>query len=383
MPTSSTLELKDWTGTVTFFRSKVLTLPSAEHAGLPFSQLVESVASDDGPCLVDSKDRVPYYVPCLLKVAPYVCETAVKMARRGLTHGKQRSKSHVTTATWVIFDMDGIDEAAMLAALERLRRDRVSHIAYTSWSYGAPDKPGFRGRVLVPVDRTLDGDEYTSAWRWANSHYFSGLADISSRHMYQQQGLWACPPERRKLARRWVHRAGVLAVGDVLRSIPPRPAMQRATVATVTPPAEMRVQVDAARACVMTAPLNDLLAVVGAPVLVRDGEGREGAVLTLAGRLHSAGLPADFVESVCEQFNAARVVPPLDTDVVADRASRHAGRPVMWPVLFKLARDVAAKVVGHAEAVDDWSMVNESVWGYLCTYHPATWQKVYRSREKA
>lgn len=73
---------------VTFFRGPFATIPSTEEAGLTASQIIDRTAPEDGPLLAVDKARVPYFVPCALKVAPFVGKTAERYPGQS---GKQRS----------------------------------------------------------------------------------------------------------------------------------------------------------------------------------------------------------------------------------------------------------------------------------------------------
>lgn len=88
---------------VTFFRGPFATIPSAEYAGQTASQIIDMVAPEDGPRLAEDKARVPYFVPCMLKVAPFVGKTAERYPGQP---GKQRSASHVTDGAIFPKDFD-------------------------------------------------------------------------------------------------------------------------------------------------------------------------------------------------------------------------------------------------------------------------------------
>ena len=58
--------------------------------------------------------------------------------------------------------------------------------------------------------------------------------------------------------------------------------------------------------------------------LIRDGEGREGFMLSYAGHLRSKGISQDKIEELCLQANVDHYADRLDIEVVLDRARRYA-----------------------------------------------------------
>ena len=59
------------------------------------------------------------------------------------------------------------------------------------------------------------------------------------------------------------------------------------------------------------------------PDLVRDGAGREKAVLAYAGHLRGKGLDQAMIERTLLDYNQSHIQPPLDSGVVLDRARRY------------------------------------------------------------
>lgn len=177
---------------VTVFPSSVETLPCAEHVCLDWGGVVSVYAGE--LVVTRDKSRVLYTLPCPLNDAPFTGKTAIRMAKRGQHTGKQRSAAHVTHARLLVFDFDGLSGTDAKQVLSALRDLGCQHLVYSSYSHGNPEKPGVRFRVVLGLDRLVDVREYTALWSALNKQVFDSLADPSSKHMYQQQGVWATNP---------------------------------------------------------------------------------------------------------------------------------------------------------------------------------------------
>lgn len=71
------------------------------------------------------------------------------------------------------------------------------------------------------------------------------------------------------------------------------------------------------------------------PDQIRDGEGREDFILRYAGHLRGKGLDQLTVERTLLDYNTLHIAPPLDEEVILDRARRYqqaaANDPDAWP----------------------------------------------------
>ena len=209
------MNLSDWRGQLTFFAGMKRTEPEREMAG-GFGELCDSIAPPDGPVIVESKDRVRYFVPTLLKVAPLTGKTRERAEKLWQPlDGKQRSANHVTTASLLVLDVDGAPGTEVKDGLRLLRATGIAFLAYSSFSHGAPDKAGVRCRVIVPIDRHLGPNEYFRGSRGLAALYFNGQVDQTSARMHQQQGVWATHPTWRHKAFRFAAR-GSLADSEAL-----------------------------------------------------------------------------------------------------------------------------------------------------------------------
>lgn len=217
----SALPLSDWRGSVTTFAGCRRTRPlgqvdDAEWAGLG------SLLAPGKPAIVSDKASCKLFLPCLLKKALLVGRTLEAAQKAGRpTVGKMRSQAHITPASMLVMDIDGLPEADFMAGLANLENDGITYLAYTTFSYGRADKPGIRARLIVPVDDALDADGYRAAWRGLDIHYWNGRAgkaDPSGERLCQPQGVWCCHPERADKARSWANNGGV-ASAVALREI--------------------------------------------------------------------------------------------------------------------------------------------------------------------
>lgn len=59
------------------------------------------------------------------------------------------------------------------------------------------------------------------------------------------------------------------------------------------------------------------------PEKIKDGEGRESYLLSLAGKLRSSGLSQDLIERILLDFNQLHIDPPLDQSTVLEKAKRY------------------------------------------------------------
>ncbi len=216
--TSSNKLLDDWLGSATLFRGFTGTRPSDEVKNADWEQIVTRLCPDQ-PELIGDKKQGIYFVPCELKEAPLVGKTLEAAIRNGEpTTGKMRSASHVTNAGFLVIDVDGLSEADVMAGQDQMKADRLTFLAYTSHSQGREDKPGMRVRFVIPIDREVATEDYSTAWNGIDQMYFAGQAgksDSSGANMCQQQGTWACHPDRTEQAISWLNIAGV-ANTDVL-----------------------------------------------------------------------------------------------------------------------------------------------------------------------
>lgn len=217
----SSMALPDWRGSATTFSGYTGTIPVSELENAAWPEVSGLLAPTEPAILVDKK-LGQYILPCMLQLNELVGNTLDAASKNNLpTIGKMRSKSHVTEASFLIMDVDGLSKVELNAGISKFINDGITYTAYTTHSQGRVDKPGMRVRIALPLDRAVNLAEYTAAWYGADQHYFNGKAgeaDASGANMYQQQGTWCAHPERITEAKALRRVAGV-AVADVLIAI--------------------------------------------------------------------------------------------------------------------------------------------------------------------
>ncbi|NMG16743.1 hypothetical protein [Aromatoleum bremense] len=204
---------------LTFFRGAFSTIPSNEECDLSAWRVIEMIAPEDGPRLVEDKSNAPYFVLCPLKVAPFVGKTAERFPGKS---GKQRSAAHLTEGSAFANDLDGLTPAQWERIVEHMVAAGVMFCAYSTHSHGkAPDE--VRARVLLFMDRALDPVRWADVWHVLNGLYFDGLADPATAKLSQQAGVWMAHPDRVQLAFRIAMRGALLSADALLSLVPPKP----------------------------------------------------------------------------------------------------------------------------------------------------------------
>ncbi len=220
-PILSDIPLTEWRGSVTTFAGISNTRPARELKDAIWTDISKQLSPGRPLILSEKKDGV-FAVPCLLKDAPLTGNTLAIAKFKGFpVIGKMRSKDHVTEATFLMADVDGIPEAALMSSLELLRKEGITYVAYTTFSHGSTEKPGMRVRLIIPIDRPVTPEEYSSAWHGLDKRFLAGEVskkDSSGARMYQAQGAWCCHPSRIQQANSWHHNAGI-ASADALIAI--------------------------------------------------------------------------------------------------------------------------------------------------------------------
>ena len=224
--TLSTMPLADWSGSLTTFQGFTGTKPDRELGDASWEEVAQLICPE-APAQHANKNDGQFFVPCLLKEAPLVGNTLDVAVKNGQPQtGKMRSKQHVTEASLLVMDVDGLPESDFADVLTKIERAGLTFIAYTTYSHGSRDKPGVRARIAVPLDRPVDAEAYAAVWHGFDRQYLRGLAgkaDSSGANLYQQQGTWCCDPSRVKQAECWRHVDGV-ASADALIALGKRPS---------------------------------------------------------------------------------------------------------------------------------------------------------------
>ena len=221
----SKLSIGDWRGDLTTFKSFYDVLPNGLIEGVDWNTVAKTIAGEVavGP----DKGQHLFFVPCSLKDAPFTPKTLLKAQAAGLgTSGKQRSSAHMTQATWVVMDIDGMAQSAFDEKVNSLAKSGNAFLIYSTHSHGREDRPGVRARLVVPVDRSLDAEDYESAWLGFDELVFGGevvKADGSGRHLWQQQGVWATSTERQHKAFSISQEGAAWATDELISNTPLKP----------------------------------------------------------------------------------------------------------------------------------------------------------------
>jgi hypothetical protein len=225
----SKMTLPDWRGSITAFKGFTGTIPIQELINVDWDAVCKFLRPTR-PAVFYHKKTGTYVVPCQLQVALLVGKTLYAAQKKGIsTEGKMRSKGHMTEASMVMMDVDGLSETVLIACLDNLKADGISFLAYTTFSHGVADKPGMRVRLVIPLNLPVGVEGYTIVWVALDKHYFDGRiseADPSGANLYQQQGILFCHPARFDQAKSWSYEGGVASTEVLLqlgkKSQPPK-----------------------------------------------------------------------------------------------------------------------------------------------------------------
>jgi putative DNA primase/helicase len=182
-----------WKGDIALFSGYTETIPCKEVSG--DWKRIASFIAPDSPQVVEEKQQGQTFLPYAL-------------------NGKARLKENASDTNLLIMDIDGCSEAEFLEARSKMERDGLTYIAFTTHSQG--DKEGMRVRIVMPLNRTVNVNEYELLWKSINTKYFKGQADSSGSKVYQMQGAWCCHPDRTAMAQKWANLGELIVVDDQL-----------------------------------------------------------------------------------------------------------------------------------------------------------------------
>jgi len=362
-----------WVGDATIFTGTFSTCPAREIVRASWDTITEIIAPRAGPTVTADKARAPYVLPCALKVAPLVGKTLERAIEAGQpTTGKQRSAGHVTEATWMLIDLDGVEPALFKHAGQTLKRAGVAWAAWTSHSIGT--KPGLRGRFAIPLDRALCAVDYARVWSGANALIFGGKADPSAAKLCQQQGAWAVHPQRATLARRWVHSGGIASADALMQAAPNAPAMANPSPSPNT-----------ARALTGASFVD--VAQLAAAVRLFDADAyadwdRVGSLLAAIAmgkpehlRAQVLQVAKDFSASADPEAQASNDAPQYSLEARFTSWRPSVTSDIAAATLFGEARDRGVRVVRKALEKGDWEGTG-AAWKYVAAYHKKAWAQV-------
>jgi putative DNA primase/helicase len=183
-----------WKGEIALFNTYKEPIPFKEVKDAKWQDIVKIIRPEK-PQIIEDKTKGQTFLPYAL-------------------NGKARLKENASDTNLLIMDIDGCSEAEFLEARSKMERDGLTYIAFTTHSQG--DKEGMRVRIVMPLNRTVNVNEYELLWKSINTKYFKGQADSSDSNVYQMQGTWCCHPDRQDLAQSWEHSADLINVDDFL-----------------------------------------------------------------------------------------------------------------------------------------------------------------------
>jgi hypothetical protein len=203
-----------WKGSVTFFDGFLSTSTCSEHEQVSWDELQQLICGEL-TTLIDKKHS-KIFVPCLLKKAELTGTTLDRAVKtKQPTVGKMRSKAHMTSTNWLVFDFDGVDKDAFESILKVLDSQSLAYFTYTTFSQGNPQKTGEYCRLIIPIDKIITPEEYTSVWQGFNQQHCRSLADTSGANLCQAQAVYISHPD-------WVKHASLsVSKGSKLTQVKP------------------------------------------------------------------------------------------------------------------------------------------------------------------
>ncbi|SFL29019.1 hypothetical protein SAMN05216302_105411 [Nitrosomonas aestuarii] len=212
----SSMPCSDWRGSCTIFSDLKSTIPTDERKNVTLDE-ISVLLRPSKPSVIEDKTKGIFVLPCLLKEEEFIGSTleAAKKAGRS-TIGKMRSKKHVTKASMLFFDIDGIPKNTFETLLQNLKDGRVTFLAYTTFSHGHPDKPDMRVRLIIPIEGQVANEDYVLAWQGFNQGCLNGKADSSGAKLCQLQGIWSCHPSRIDQAQFWYNEAKIVSTNALI-----------------------------------------------------------------------------------------------------------------------------------------------------------------------
>ena len=359
------------TNNISWFCSAFNPIATQMEHELTADDIIQRVAPVAGPMLVSGKTRVRYFVPTLLKYALFVATTADK--RPGQS-GFQRSASHVVSSAWFPFDLDGLTTEQwerILAALDALG---AKFVAYSSYGYGAENKPGIRARLLLFMDRSLNPLDWKRTWGTVNERLLFGLVDKQTGHLAQQAGVWATHPKRRDKAFR-IEQPGALLSAETLLALVP--------VSVVHPKNRTLVKAPLQSGTIEPARINAALKWLDP----RDYAGWMAVVLGLKAGVMLGHLSEEvgrtlwlaFSEGADESAKAKNDDSRYDPEVLWDKLEPSvAPREALLAGILARARDEAVRCVSEAIRQNRLTPESQHAAEYLGRYHRGVAQQIFQ-----
>ena len=364
------MELIDWQGHLAIFNGNKNTRPIEEIKG-GFEDISERLAPGAGPMVSSDKQSVKYFLPTLLKKAPLIGETRKHAEWNGLSLvGKQRSASHVTTASMLVLDIDGLAKEDVKTCLKMLKSKDITFLVYSSYSNGNPEKKGVRCRLIIPIDKPLDSNDYKKAADAFSSLYLRGQADKSGATLCQQQGVWATHPTWKKKVFKIMSPGSVTSSAELIAASPFRHFSQSKKMHNPTDATLCHVIFDAARVRLALRWIdpNPYKSWVDTAIFLKAAFGDE-----------AYGVWLEWSNSASKYIklgNTANYAP----DVVWDNCDPFLSPDMAAGALFLKARDETDKVAQRAVDTSNWDRRAQDAIGYLMAHHSTFFHDNYEGK---
>jgi hypothetical protein len=365
---------------LTIYRNISSTRPERTVRGLAWPDLMSIIAPVAGPVLCVHKKNLPYFTPGMLRDdVPLSGKTLARARERRETEvGAMRSAAHMTDATFIVFEFDGLTPGQLKTIGSQVLGKGRAGLIYTTHSFGRTDRPGIRVRLILPVDLRLDANAYRTAHETMNAVLFSGLADRTGKSLCQQQAIFGVHPKRAHLAKCWRHEGTVFGLlgflaqhgGAGFQTRQHSKAQKQATTSGIT--------------------VNDLPSLARLEQAVPHlyaGSYRDWSVGLQAFKALSSYFPEDRLRQMAIQFGetspsdstraqAAATDPRYDPGHIFDSSS-----PIMPPdaaagVLLGMAKQRAVAVVEASRGYRTATTEARGAALYLAAHHRRTWNEL-------
>jgi hypothetical protein len=277
----------------------------------------------------------------------------------------------VTVASALVFDFDGITDAALEAIRKALKP--FSFLMYTSHSHRAQDKPGNRLRLLLAVDERLDLASYGKVHEVVNRVLLAGSADPSGRSLAQQQSLWMAHPSRASLAWKAFGHGAVLSARACLSLAPANAPRESTACVSVIP------------STILVARIREALAQINADrydIWMRTLVCLK-ALAPVVGLLVARQLAVSFSETGSEEARGGNADARYNPAVMFDNLAPTMTADAAPGVLYGLARACACKSVNADRGKQQWCEAGHRAAEYLAKYHRRAWEDLKAGRAVA
>lgn len=351
---------------LTAFPSFYGTSQTHEEPAATAGRIADLIAPEDGPMIVDDKDRGVFFVPCALKDAPFVGKTLEFAVTHGLpTIGKQRSGSHVTAGAWAKLDGDGLTDEQFAAVLATLKLAGIAHLIYSTHSHGRADRPGIRCRSIVFFDTPLEPAEYQRAVLSLSAWLLGKSLDESEARLCQQAGVWSAHPDREKQAFCIRQLDGVCVSTEALLAAAPPVTVSRPVISISGTTGPMPLDVERIGEALKWFNPNDYVLWVDVAIWLKAAHGDAAYSLWLEW--------GERADQEAQELNDGRYAPDKVWSGITPRLEAATGANT----LYARARDNVVAVVREAAAWGKWEGQGRAGLVYLRRFHSRLFDEMF------